>query len=63
MWLLGEQLVSRLANIDMFVLEFGVFCAVGGIFYLVRQGLFVSVFPLISVINVPFIRSECKIAV
>lgn len=57
-WLLGEQLVSRLANINIFVLEFGVFCAVGGIFYLICQGLFVSLFPLISVINVPFIGSE-----
>lgn len=62
-WLLGEQLVSRLANINMFVLEFGVFCAVGDIFYPIRQGLFVSLFPLISVINVPFIGSECGIAV
>lgn len=52
--------MSRLANINMFVLELGVFCAAGGIFYPIRQGFFVSLFPLISVINVPFMW-DCSI--
>lgn len=59
--------MSGLANIDMFVLEFGVFFVLLGLFCVVRVVcLCASLFPLISVISVisvPSMGSECELTV
>lgn len=56
--------MSRLANIDMFVLEFGGFFVLLGLFCVVRVVcLCASSFPLISVISVPSMCSECELTV